>query len=206
MFIAHVPLKASAPLLRRHRLTLTPTYSDGTNHLSLSTSFFPNPYLLYPFPPTNLSFSRRLFRTSLHLGTIALQLNPLLPPALSISLTKPCVPFDVPQSSGEEGDSSSGPSSPRRASKRSSVSPYLPLIPLGYNLALNLRTFAPGPSINYELLVLHSATNLRAKVGFDLGVTGLMSTLTGEWNNDEGTTGVSCTVGLGGSGVVARVS
>ena len=192
-------LQATVPLLRRHRFTLTPTYSDGTNHVQVSTSIFPSSSLLFPYPPTNISLSRRLYKDSLTLGTVALNLNPLLPPAISIALNKPCIARLANPSPNSDSSHTSAP-------KHQSNAGDLALLPNGFSLSLNLRAFAPGPSIAYEHLILHPATNLRGKFGLEFGFMGPMTTLTGEWNNEEGTTSVSCVAGWGAEGVIARVA
>lgn len=166
-------------LLRARQISLKATYNGNHSGFLVRTTF--SSFLRQRLPPFTIQYSQRLFRRSLTEGTIQLYTGPQ--PYLNLSIASP-TPFGKHDHESE----------PIRTGSAT-----------GFGTGIYQRSFgvtiaglASGAKVEWG--VVFGELAVQAKVGLQLGLTGLQWVLSGVWGDDQG--GVTVAVALGANGVL----
>ncbi|KAF8662369.1 hypothetical protein AX16_001174 [Volvariella volvacea WC 439] len=193
-FSPRLTSEMSVMLLKPHVVNLNTSYRDDNNAISLRASISPTTLHLLP-PSLNVSITRKLFPRRFEQATLGLNLA--RHPQVSFNFISP-VRFDIgglssyspPVDHIEPGDS---PSLPPVSGLRSGTT----------HRSCGFVLDGRDPKLMAEWGVLFNELAVQAKVGLELGISGLSWVFSGAWSNQNGE--ISATTYLNALGVVLKL-
>ncbi|KAH7915054.1 hypothetical protein BJ138DRAFT_1055601 [Hygrophoropsis aurantiaca] len=189
-------VESSLGLLYPHGLSTKGTYDDGENVFSVSTTLIPS-IITKTFPPTSVSFTRRLFRDSFTQGSIVWSNTDRALGAIEIAVQSP-QPFDFTAS--EDYVLKTGHINDNGSDGPGSLSGFgIGVHSWSYGLAI--AGIQSCLNAEWGVYFVELALQLKARVEF--GFAGYAYTLTAAWENKH--SAIASVIGLGTQGVFMEI-